>query len=119
MGTIFMERRKSPHIKYIFGHLGFRWSFGIFKVLINLGCPHSWRIVSWRVVISTRKKSSNKIPKFSQMYLCSQTKIFTNFSKQEKLLQKIPKFVPKTHVYFLQKIGLGMWKMRKENPNGG
>jgi hypothetical protein len=55
MGTIFIKRRRSPHTKYIFGHLGFRWSFGIY-----LACPHSWR-----VVISTRKKIPTKYNKFS------------------------------------------------------
>jgi hypothetical protein len=104
MGTIFIKRRrrrKSPHIKYIFGHLGFRWSFGIFKLHIPM-VPTTLMEGS----DPNKKKKFQQNSKFSQVYLCSNTKISTNFSTK-KFVAKTPKKFPKTHVYFLLLLKLG------------
>jgi hypothetical protein len=103
MGTIFIKRRrrrkrKSPHIKYIFGHLGFRWSFGIFKVHI----PKVPTLMEGSD--PNKKKNSKKIANLIKCTYARKPK-FPQFFQQKNLLQKLQKFVPKTHVYFLLKLG--------------
>ncbi len=65
-----------------------------------------------------KKKNSQQNSKFSQMYLCYETKISTNFSKK-KFCFKNSKICPENTCLLPPKIGLGMWKTGKENPNGG
>jgi len=46
-------------------------------------------------------------------------KIFYKKNFKKKIVAKTPKICPKNTCLLPPKIGLGMWKMGKENPNGG
>jgi hypothetical protein len=67
MGTIFIKRRRrSPHIKHIFGHLGFRWSFGIFKVHI----PRVPTLMEGSVMEGSDLKKKKKFNKIANLVKC-------------------------------------------------